>query len=102
MSAAATASHRNDANRRYIELEDELEAITRQLDELLRFWAALDTPNHPKRRQLTGDRIAEIERAEDDLEERYRQAFKEMMRVRREVTHLQHVRKRGWVRVSER
>lgn len=94
MSAAELS---NPANQRFLEIEDELNDITRRLNELFAFWANLDTPNHPKRRQLTGDRIAEIEAAEDELEKRYRRAFKEIMQVRHEVTHFKRVARKGWI-----
>ena len=93
-TAEATARHRNDANRRYLELQEELERITRKLNDLFAFWATLDTPNHPKRRDLTGDRVAEIEAAEDELEALYRERFKEFMEVRERVTHLEYRRGR--------
>lgn len=93
----SAAEHANPANRRALELEEELAQITRRLNDLFGFWATLDMPNHPKRRDLTGDRIAEIEAAEDELEERYRQAFIEYLQVREQVTYLKLERGGEWV-----
>jgi hypothetical protein len=53
--------------------------------------------DHPKRRDLTGNRVAEIEAREDELELEYQATFKEWMEIKQRVTYLTKNRRGEWV-----